>query len=321
MKKKGIFVIILILLLAAVSVTFFIVKNSGTYTWYVEPELEERWTSIVTASPPPGKYRVLVYTGDEKQRRALERGPSILITTKRAETPEKARIYYALSFDLEYEGALTLALDPWMVFQKHTDSSLTLDRLNNGGRGLLLLPGAESEARQAWTARLLQEGSGKFSQDPDLWIETERGLFDGNRFPADAPSASWPNVLSRLLSGEPAWLYAPLSVIRGYSSGGNLAGSSEGRTSILEAVTFPENITDGQTSLQAKLLWAIPGGTDKQKAALEETIAWLKDPGTQTIIADELHWIPAVPYGKPYNPVSNSSYLTWLTTAYIYELP
>jgi ABC-type glycerol-3-phosphate transport system substrate-binding protein len=222
-------------------------------------------------------------------------------------------VYYALSFDLEYKGAQVLALDPWMVFQKHTDSSLTLERVQNNGRGLLLLPGREREARLAWIARLLQEGDGKFPEDPALWLEAENGLFDGNLFPADAPAVNWTNVLSRLLSSEPAWLYAPLSVIRGYSS--------EARASILEAVAFPENAPGGQFSLQAKLLWAIPSGTDKQKEELQETITWLKDPGTQTVIADELRWIPAVPYGKPYNPVSMTSYLAWLTTAYIYEIP
>jgi hypothetical protein len=225
------------------------------------------------------------------------------------------QVYYALSFDLEYKGALTLALDPWMVFQKHTDSSLILDRVHNpdGGSGLLLLPGGEAEARKAWTARFLQNGAGTFSDDPALWLETERNLFNGDRFPEDTGAANWPDVLDILLSGEPAWLYAPLSVIRGYSA--------EGRASILEAVVFPENSPGAQNSLQAKLLWAIPGGTDKQKETFEETITWLKDPEVQTVIADELHWIPAVPYGQPYNPVSMTSYLAWLTTAYIYEAP
>jgi hypothetical protein len=129
----------------------------------------------------------------------------------------------------------------------------------------------------------------------------------------DAPAVIWPNVLSRLLSGEIAWLYAPLSVIRAYS---------ESRTSILEASAFPENIAVGsQNSMQAKLLWAIPPATDQQKEELQEMIIWLKDPETQTVIADELQWIPAAPYGQPYNPVSMTSYLAWLTTAYIYETP
>jgi hypothetical protein len=313
-KKYWPFVIILVLLHAGATGAFFIVKNSGIYTYYIDENLQEQWGRILEAAPPPGKYRVEVYTGDEKQLRRMKRGAVVRITTRREETSEKIKVYYALSFDLEYEGAFPLALDPWMVFQKHTDGSLTLERLRNGGRGLLLLPGGEAEARHAWAARLLQEGAGAFPEDPVLWLAVEEDLFSGNRFPADAPAVNWPNVVGRLLSNEPAWLYAPLSVIRG--------NASEARTSILEAVAFPENAPGGRNSLQAKLLWAIPfGAVDKQKKRLEEPIAWLKDPETQTVIADELRWIPAVPYGRPYNPVSMSSYMAWLTTVYIYELP
>jgi hypothetical protein len=314
MKKKGAFVIILILLLAAAGVTVtFIVLNSGTYTWYVEEGLEEHWGRVLSSAPPPGKYRIRTYTGDEKQLRAMQRTPGILITTRREQTPGKVKVYYALSFELEYEGALVLALDPWMVFRKHMDPALAPDRVHASGEGRLLIPGGEPEALEAWAARLLQEGAGKFPEDPALWLEAEKTLFDENRFPVDAPVVGWPNVLSRLLSGETAWLYAPLSVIRAYS---------ESRTSILEASAFPENAAPGsQISMQAKLLWAIPAGTDKQKEELQETITWLKDPAAQTVIADELQWIPAAPYGIPYNPVSMTSYLAWLTTAYIYELP
>jgi hypothetical protein len=310
-KKYWAFVIIPVLLLAAAGA--FFIKNSGTYTFYIEENLAEQWGRILENTPAPGKYRVQVYTGDEKQLRALERGPAIHITTRREETAVKVKVYYALSFDLEYEGAHVLAVDPWMVFQKHTDSSLTMERAQGGGRGLLLLPGREREARLAWIARLLQEGDGVFSEDPQLWRTAEEDLFNGTRFPADAPAVAWPNVLTRLLSDEPAWLYAPLSVIRSYSS--------EARASILETVAFPENAPGGRFSLQAKLLWAIPSGSVKQKEKLEEAVAWLKDPEIQTVIADELHWIPAAPYGRPYNPVSMSSYLAWLTTAYIYEVP
>jgi hypothetical protein len=51
-----------------------------------------------------------------------------------------------------------------------------------------------------------------------------------------------------------------------------------------------------------------------------KAIAWLKNPQTQTVIADNLEWIPADPYGKPYDPVSLTSHRHWLTAEYIYEV-
>ena len=88
-------------------------------------------------------------------------------------------MYYRLAYDLEYEGSLVLALDPWMVFQKHSSPALALDRAlsASGGNGLLLMPGKEPAAVQALTARLVQESPGKFSSDESGWQDCENNLF------------------------------------------------------------------------------------------------------------------------------------------------
>jgi hypothetical protein len=103
-------------------------------------------------------------------------------------------------------------------------------------------------------------------------------------------------------------VYAPLSAIRRYP---------HFRKSILVADPFPEHNT---RHLQVTLLWAVPLGSPEEQKKMGKTIAWLKKPETQTVIADNLDWIPADPYGKPYDPVSMTSHRNWLTTKYIYEV-
>jgi hypothetical protein len=304
---RRVFLAASILLIAAAALVFFITLNGAKNTWYVAAGYEEHWVRILREIPPPEKFRLRVYRGEEKLR-----APGIIISTRREQIPEKTKTYFMLSFDLEYEGAYVLALDPWMIFRKHTNPGLTADRVRQpGGSGLLLIPGKEAEARQAWAARLIQEGPGKFPDDPAVWQEAEDDLFSRNLFPPDSQYAEWQNVLLSLLGNNPAWVYAPISRIRQYP---------DAQTSILEATAFPEDAPNGQSSLQAKLLWAIPRGSDKQKELLQPAIDWLKDPATQTSIANELQWVPAAPYAQPFNPVSMSAYLLWLTTANIYEV-
>ena len=114
-------------------------------------------------------------------------------------------------------------------------------------------------------------------------------------------------ALFRLMGSESVWLYAPLSVIRHYR---------DPHKSLLEATPLPES--GSQHSLQTKILWALPTGTAKNRERLKHTIEWLKDPKTQTIIADNLEWIPADPYGEPFDPVSLSSHRAWLTADRVY---
>jgi len=111
------------------------------------------------------------------------------------------------------------------------------------------------------------------------------------------------------MGSETAWVYAPLSAIRNYPNF---------RKSILAATPFPEPHTN-RYSLQATLLWALPLGSPEEQKKMGQTIEWLRRPETQTVIADTLGWIPADPYGKPYDPVSLASHRNWLTAAYVYE--
>jgi hypothetical protein len=295
-----------IFLLLITCFAFYSCSNSSR-VWYVQPEFEQAWTSIVSDAPKP-VMKIQIWENGE-----LPPGPGIYIGSGLWQSQQKVNVYYRLSYDLEYQSAVVLALDPWMIFHKYRNPELTANRAYSDARGdgVLLIPGKNKEYVDAWIAKLIQESPGKFPLDERTWIEYENNLFSGNRFPNGARTYTLNDALFRLMSNENAWLYAPISVIRKYR---------DNRKAILEAVAFPEISSDGQYSLQARLLWALPLGTEKQKEKLSAIITWLKAPETQTIIADTLEWIPADPYGKPYDPMCMASQRNWLTSSYIYEV-
>jgi len=293
-----------ILIIIITCITFF---SCAKYSWYVQPEYEEAWTNIIQSAPKPA-MKIQVWEGDE-----LPQGQGIYITSKPLQKQQKVNVYFRLSYDLEYQGAQVLAFDPWMIFHKYRNPELTVNRAysNTGGSGVILIPGRGKEYVNAWVARLIQESPGQFSSEEKTWKEYENNLFTGSRFPNGAQTYTLNDVFFRLMGNETAWFYAPISVIRHYE---------DPKKSTLEAVPFPEVTTDGQYSLQAKLLWAIPVCTEKQKNKLSPIITWLKAPETQTVIADTLGWIPADPYGKPYDPMCMVSQRNWLTASYIYDV-
>jgi len=279
-------------------------KEDTPKTWYVEKGLVDNWARILHKGEAPERFaEIQIWDG-----KTIPEGPGILIATKPRQNPEKIKVYYRLSYDLEYNGAIVLAVDPWMVFCKYSDPMLTLNwiyAVNNGNNaGVLLIPGQDPNSVQAWKTRLMQSGPGAFSAP-------ENRLFETNLFPRNAQTYTWQDVFYRLMGTETAWVYAPLSAIRHYPNF---------RKSILTAAPFPEPYTS-RYSLQATLLWAVPLGSPEEQKKMENTIAWLKKPETQTVIADNLEWIPADPYGKPYDPVSLASHRNWLTATYIYEVP
>jgi len=297
-----------VLLTAIVAIAFSREKKPVNY-WYVEAGLEDAWARVLREAGPPERFaETLVWDGE-----ALPSGPGILIATKPWKTEERVAVYPRLSWDLEYQGALVLALDPWMVFRKHMNPALTSARVLSeaGGSGLLLIPGRDPEAVRAWISRYIQEEPGKFPSGEEVWREWEFSLFNGDRFPMGARGYDWHAVLFRLMGTEPAWLYAPLSTIRRYR---------DPHKAILEATAFPELKPSDQYSLLTNLLWALPVGAQKDQQQFAAVIAWLKNPDTQTVIADILEWIPADPYGKPYDPVSLSSHRIWLTAPWVYTL-
>jgi hypothetical protein len=264
-------------------------KQKQPNIWYVEQGLEEHWARVLRdTKPAESSNEIRVWDGD-----SIPTGRGILITTNIRQIRKQAAVYYRLSYDLHYEGAMVLALDPWMVFHKNSDPELTADRVyGGGGAGVVLIPGKDPEAVRAWTARLKKDQ-----------------LFETGLFPEGAQTYNWQDVFYRLMSGETAWVYAPLSAIRRYPNF---------RKSILSAAPFPERDSNTR-SLQAALLWAVPFGSPEEQKKMGKAIAWLKKPQTQTIIADNLDWIPADPYGRPFNPVSLTAHRSWLTTEYIYE--
>jgi len=292
-RQNVLFLIIgaaLCVLVVVNGIDFFREKQNQSAIWYVEKGLKDHWARTLREAEPPEIFReIRVWDGD-----TIPEGPGILITTNLRQIRENVTVYYRLSYDLQYEEAMVLAVDPWMVFRKHTDPELTADRIfsETGGNGVLLIPGKDPAAVQAWTARL-----------------KDNEPFDTNIFPEGAQTYNWQDVFYRLMGSETAWVYAPLSAIRRYPNF---------RKSILVAAPFPEQGTNVR-SLQATLLWAIPLGSPEEQEKMGKTIAWLKKPETQTVIADNLDWIPADPYGKPYDPVSLTSHRNWLTAEYIYE--
>ena len=290
--------------------------------WYIDQNLENSWTRILRnlrETEVPNKF-VQIKVWDEAE---IPAEAGILITTNPRKTEEIVSVYPRLSWELEHEGAIVVALDPWMVFRKHTNPPLTVSRVfsetgGSGGAnatggantaGMLLIPGREISAVRAWTSRFIMEEPGKFPSEYAIWQEWERELFAANRFLPGATGHDWHYAFFRLMGNDIVWVYAPLSQIRRYR---------DPNKSILEATPFPE--TGSESSLQATILWALPTGTEKNKKNLAKTIDWLKNPQTQTIIADALEWIPADPYGTPYDPVSFTTQRVWLTAQWVYTV-
>jgi hypothetical protein len=175
---------------------------------------------------------------------------------------------------------------------------------------MILVPGRDGASRGAWTAQLLQESPGVFPKDRALWDSTAASLFENERFYQGSRTFNWNDVWFFLLGGRTAWAYASLSKVR---------EQPDYRTSVLDASVFPGK-NPQVISMQARILWAVPLGEEKTSRRLDETLQWLKNGETQTLIADALHWLPASPDGKPYNPTAMSAKLAWLTASYIYEV-
>ncbi|MCL2138933.1 MAG: hypothetical protein FWH41_05320 [Treponema sp.] len=298
------------LFFAVTGIIFYSCSGDSSNTWFVEAKFEKAWEQILANANPPSGFVEEIQAWDGGD---LPEGQGILIASKPWKTQERISVYRYLPYELEHNGALLLALNPWMVFYKYRDPPLTAERAYSlaGGDGTLLLPGQDSSSVDAWIARMLQTSPGVFSADENSWLALKNNLFSGSRFPNGSQTYTWQDVFFRLMGNETAWVYAPLNIIRSYPNP---------RKSILTVLPFPEHAPDGQYSLQAQLLWALPINSGEANEKIQIVMKWLKDPKTQTIIANAIEWMPADPYGIPYDPVSLASHRNWITATWVYEV-
>jgi hypothetical protein len=308
-KRRVYLLLVMALVLATAAVLVLSRLGPKKFTWYVEEGLDAPWKEILSSGP--GNFKagpVMLPAGESPPAGA--RG--FFITSRRAVAEGPVTVYPRLSFDLEYQGAHVLAVDLWMLFRNHQFPPLPRRRIDSlsGGDGMLLLPGRDDASIGAWTAQLLQESPGVFPADREAWDRMAASLFDNERFYQGSRTFNWNDVWFFLFGSRTSWVYASLSKVR---------EQPDYRTNILEAAVFPGK-NPQIISMQARILWAVPLGDEKTAQRLDETLKWLKRAETQTIIADALHWLPADPEGKPYNPAAMTARLAWLTASYIYEL-
>jgi hypothetical protein len=323
------------LLLAALSVVALAALVTALFltmprtVWVVDGAYRDQWERLLATAP----RRIRLVTAPEEEGRSLRknwhgfiisaRGPLERAALEAAEVEAPAEeegdaaartlvLYPRLSASREHEGALLLALDPWMMFRDFKDPAVSRERVDSaeGGEGVLVMPGRDLDSRWAWAAQLLQRQSGVFPEDKAVWQATVDGLFwNSARFQPGAETYGWLDAMPLLYRSSPAWVYAPLSRIRlqpPLESGG------------LEANRYPDAEDWHEFGIQATMLWAIPFGRDKYLEKLGDTKAWLTDPQTQTALANALGWIPAHPAGAPYNAISRSARLAYLSSSFIW---
>jgi hypothetical protein len=199
-----------------------------------------------------------------------------------------------------------------MVFRKHQDPEPVRSQIDVPApqEGVFLLPGAEPRWVNAWLAQLLQLQPGAFPPNGELWDDARRALFSSDRFQNGAINYTGVQTWPILFRNEKAWIYAPISQARALSPY---------RQGLLDATRFPEPGGWNEYGMHAEILWAKPQGNQGQLKKLADNEKWLRDPRTQTIIANTIEWIPAHPSGVPYNTVSWETQTAWLRSSFIWQ--
>ena len=293
----------------------------------VEDAFVPAWEKLLREDPDAPGWRIVTY--DPREGLTSTRGlRGYRISMDREGRPQAGRSVAAGSAEsvpvpvvvrdlsrnqMSPDGALPLALDPWLVFRRHSAPPPSRDPLEKGVSGaVLLLPGGEPEALRAWAAQELQNRPGAFPSDSGSWLDTMGRLARDGRFQPGALTARWEDVLSRLTSPGVSWLYAPLSRVQ------TLPGD---RTSLLEADPFPPREGWNEFGLQARILWALPlgGGTPRGSAAA--AARWLGDPAVQTRLGSILDWAPAHRDARAANPLARAAQEAWLESTYVWEAP
>jgi hypothetical protein len=328
--KKALPVIICAALIAGAGITaglvFAVSRNAGEELfWYVSPEIQRAWTDVMAENPMGGTNTIRAYLQDEGISGEF---PGFIITYDRAAAARMisgeegggeggpVMIYQNLSVTQDYNGAVPLAVDPWMVFREYVNPALTWSLAASGAGGALLIPGFDGEYVSAWLAQLLQEEPGVFPQDEAVWDAAREVFFLNPGFQRGAVSYNWNDVWILFQKTNPAWIYAPLSRIRGLP---------RTETAGLEASRFPSRPDWRNYGIQAKILWAVPSGKDPDSKKLSAAFAaaedWLKDARVQTKLAEVLLCAPAVNSGLPFNAISQSAQFAWLNSSFVWQAP
>jgi len=303
-----------------VSLVLFLTRPK--LVWFVDAEYSAAWNRILREKFPRSmRYEVMPNTGNN----AFPDGRFGFTVSRNGPEGEPAQdapvvFYRDLSRTREYNNWITLALDPWMVFRKHQDPEPARSFLNNSNeRGTLLLAGLDQKAVNAWLSQVMQVRPGIFVNVD--WNDKGQSLTRDYPFQSGAFTYSWVQVWPMLFRSEVSYLYAPFSQARAlppYRSG------------LLDATLFPEPPEWDRYGMQADILWArrenIDGILKKIIAkiyglerSLHNSENWLKDPNTQTFIANTIEWIPAHPSGVPYNTISWETQMAWLRSSYIWQ--
>ncbi|GHV95280.1 hypothetical protein AGMMS50293_16000 [Spirochaetia bacterium] len=300
--KKIVVIIVIVLLFGAG--LFYVLRPRPV--WYVEDTLASVWARSLRQSAPPFT-RIKTWS----PKSGIPKGPGICITRT---SPYNSGVgagvicFKSLTETREENGALLLALDPWLVFYKHSGNTVSYTRIAAPGEGTLILPGAEPDALWAWTSQLLQQKMGIFADEQKQWDDRYTLIADDPRFQQNSKNCNWTEALSFLLRDGNSWLYAPFSKVMDLPSY---------RSGLLTARHFPVPQNWNQYGIQASLLWAIPTGAESKALAAAE--AWLKDPQIQSLIAGEFHWIAAHPQGSPANPLYRDAQLAWLSSSVVWQ--
>jgi hypothetical protein len=284
--------------------------------WIVEDQYVKTWEKVLAAYPSvlPKAKIIPASAAESRMSRSLYgyRIDSTYEPPTAVENEGFVRVYR--EFREPNEDALQLAYDPWLMFRKFTSPPLTREEAENGseGKDIILLAGGDRAAVLAWVAQLVQEPSSVFSPDETLWEQTETKLLRGNFFQHGAMTYSWNELWPRLLGGkEDVNVDAPLSRIRQQPTH---------LTNILEANIFPRRREWHEFGFQTDILWAIPFGDWKNRQKLKPVDEWLRSAELQTMLADTMGWLSAHPDSPPYNPVSHSARIYYLTASYIWRV-
>jgi len=288
--------------------------------WIIEDRYIKTWEKVIAASPSPlPKAKIIPASAVESGVPRSWYGYRIDSKYKPPATEVNQgpiRVYREFRSKTTYGGALPLALDPWLVFHKFTSPPLTRQEAENGsgGKDLIMLAGGDRAAVVAWIAQLVQETPGVFTWDEDLWEKTEARLLRGNFFQRGAMTYSWNELWPYLLGGDKdVKVYAPLSRIRQLPTN---------QTNILEADVFPLRRNWNSFGFQTDILWAVPYGNEgwKNQEKIKPVDTWLRSAEFQTLLADIMGWLSAHPESPPYNPVSGSARIYYLTASYLWTV-